>query len=91
MKNEKQQPLEAIGEIGKNACNLTLLAGFSAAVGFIAGLFIAPKAGKDLRKEIEEKSHQFVDKAKEKISQLTPKVNSQLNNYRNQMSSVASN
>lgn len=70
MKNENTSPFDTIGEIGKNACNLTLLACLSGAVGFIAGILSAPKPGKDIRRDLEEKSHQFMDKAKEQINRL---------------------
>lgn len=89
MKNENtdNSPLHVVGEIGRNACNITLLAALSAAVGFIAGILSAPKPGKELRKDFEEKSHQFMDKAKEQINKLNKKFHPE-NNYEDNISMV---
>lgn len=38
---------------------------FGAALGALAGLFLAPKAGKESRKEVVSKANELLDKAKE--------------------------
>lgn len=87
MKNEnKQSPLETVEKITKNTCNLALLAGLSAALGYIAGILSAPKAGSELRREIEEKSTEFMDKTKEQITELNRRFNPKIvDAYKNQM------
>jgi len=79
-------PLEAIGKLGQTTCNLALLAGFSAALGFIAGILSAPKSGKELRKDLGDKSHEIIDKTKQQISKFNNKLTSAVDSYENRMS-----
>ncbi len=86
MSKEKLQPIETIKEIGQNACNLTLLAALSAAVGVIAGIFLAPKPGKELRKELQDKSSQFFKKAKQQVADLNEKFHPKMEEFGSKMS-----
>ena len=42
---------------------VTLIAGV--AIGFVAGILLAPKSGKETRKELMEKGEEFVEKSRE--------------------------
>ncbi len=85
MKNENKSPLETAQKIAQNTCNLTLLAGLSAAIGYIAGILSAPKAGKELRREVEEKSTEIIDMAKQQIGELNKRFNPKIvSGYKNQ-------
>ena len=44
---------------------VTLAIGLS--VGFVAGILFAPKSGKETRKEIKEKSEEFIEKGRENL------------------------
>ncbi len=45
---------------------VSLLAGLF--LGFIAGILFAPKPGKEIRKDIKDKSEEFVKKSKESVT-----------------------
>ena len=45
---------------------ITLLAGLS--VGFVLGILFSPKPGKEIRKDIKDKSEEFVKKSKEGVT-----------------------
>ncbi len=78
MNEENKEKVVAQKEEGKNyflAILITLLAGLS--VGFVLSILFAPKPGKELRKDIKDKSEEFIKKSKEKVEALkeviTPK------------------
>ncbi len=48
-----------------------LMVGLSA--GFIAGVLLAPKSGKETRKQIKEKSEELIEKSKEGFDMFTGK------------------
>ena len=66
MNEENKEKLVAQKEEGKNyllGTLITLLAGLS--VGFVLGILFAPKPGKEIRKDIKDKSEEFIKKSKE--------------------------
>ena len=68
--NEKNQEKE-----GTNyflGISISLLTGLF--VGFIAGILFAPKPGKEIRKDIKDKSKEFVKKSKENVTDTIDKT-----------------
>lgn len=66
MNEENKEKLVAQKEEGKSyflAILITLLAGLS--VGFVLGILFSPKPGKEIRKDIKDKSEEFIKKSKE--------------------------
>ena len=51
---------------------ITLLVGLSA--GFVAGILLAPKPGKETRKEIKEKGEELIEKSKESFDMVVGKT-----------------
>ncbi len=90
MKNVNENQENGIEKLGKGIRNVILLAGLGASVAFIAGvvtgLMNAPKAGKDLRKEIEEKSTDLFGKAKEQINAFNKKMSPKVVDFAESMS-----
>jgi len=69
MNEENKEKLVAQKEEGKNyllGTLITLLAGLS--VGFVLGILFAPKPGKEIRKDIKDKSEEFIKKSKEGVT-----------------------
>ncbi len=65
MNEENKEKLVAQKEEGKNyllAIPITLLSGLF--VGFIVSILFAPKPGKEIRKEIKDKSEELVEKSR---------------------------
>jgi len=66
MNEENKEKLVTQKEEGKNyllAILITLLSGLS--VGFVLGIIFSPKPGKEIRKDIKDKSQEFIKKSKE--------------------------
>jgi gas vesicle protein len=51
---------------------VTLLAGL--AIGFVAGILLAPKSGKETRKDLMEKGEEFLDKSREGLEAAKVKL-----------------
>ena len=75
MNEENKDKTVAQKEEGKNyflAILITLLTGLS--VGFIVGILFAPKPGKEIRKDIKDKSEEFVKRSKEGVTDTIDKT-----------------
>jgi len=75
MNEENKEKLVAQKEDGKNyflTVIISLLSGLF--VGFIVGILFAPKTGKEIRKDIKDKSKEFVKKSKEGVTDTIDKT-----------------
>ena len=75
MNEENKAKVMTQKEEGKSyflAILFTLLSGLF--LGFIAGILFAPKPGKEIRKDIKDKSEEFVKKSKEGVTDTIDKT-----------------
>ena len=75
MNEENKAKVMTQKEEGKSyflAILITLLSGLF--LGFIAGILFAPKPGKEIRKDIKDKSEEFVKKSKEGVTDTIDKT-----------------
>lgn len=59
------------------------------AVGLTAGILLAPKSGKETRKEISEKAKDVLDKSKEDLHNIKYKIAETVEDVRDDISSKA--
>jgi len=89
MNEENKEKMVAQKEEGKSyflAILITLLSGLF--VGFIVGILFSPKPGKEIRKDIKDKSEEFVKKSKEGVTDTIDKTKEFIEKSRSKLEEV---